>query len=80
MQGLKSATWSEALTAAKDALLKFKGSELRFIAGKLADAESLIALKANTRHLSYLSQVALLGLWLPWVMTHCMHILWRDVC
>ena len=46
LQGLQSASWEDALAAAKEALLKHKGNELRFIAGKLADAESLIALKA----------------------------------
>ena len=45
LQGFKSATWEEALTAAKDAMLKVKGNELRFIAGKLTDAETLIAAK-----------------------------------
>ena len=45
-QGLQSASWEDALAAAKEALLQHKGSELRFIAGKLADAESLISLKA----------------------------------
>ncbi|BDA50547.1 NADH dehydrogenase [ubiquinone] iron-sulfur protein 1, mitochondrial [Coccomyxa sp. Obi] len=42
---LESATWEEALVAAKDAISKVKGNEMSFIAGKLADAESLIALK-----------------------------------
>ena len=32
---------------AKGALSKAKGSEIQFIAGKLADAESLIALKVR---------------------------------
>lgn len=45
MQGLEGATWEEALVAAKDAISKVKGNEMSFIAGKLADAESLIALK-----------------------------------
>lgn len=46
LQGLlESATWEEALVAAKDAISKVKGNEMSFIAGKLADAESLIALK-----------------------------------
>lgn len=47
LQGLQSATWEEALAAAKGALSKAKGSEVQFIAGKLADAESLIALKVR---------------------------------
>ncbi|EIE20556.1 NADH:ubiquinone oxidoreductase 76 kDa subunit, partial [Coccomyxa subellipsoidea C-169] len=43
--GLESATWEEALLAAKAAISEVKGNEMSFIAGKLADAESLIALK-----------------------------------
>jgi len=45
VQGLEGATWEEAMVAAKDAISKVKGNEMSFIAGKLADAESLIALK-----------------------------------
>jgi NADH dehydrogenase (ubiquinone) Fe-S protein 1 len=51
MQGLQSASWEDALAAASAALGKFKGGELRFIAGKLADAESLISLKVCPRML-----------------------------
>lgn len=44
-EGLQSAQWEEALRAAADALGKVKGNEISFIAGKLADAETLIAAK-----------------------------------
>ena len=47
MQGLQSAQWEEALRAAADALGKVKGNEISFIAGKLADAETLIATKVS---------------------------------
>lgn len=47
LQGLESATWEEALRAAADALGKVKGNEISFIAGKLADAESLISAKVR---------------------------------
>lgn len=47
-QVLEPATWEEALVAAKGAISKVKGNEMSFIAGKLADAESLIALKVCT--------------------------------
>ena len=47
MQGLQSAQWEEALRAAADALGKVKGNEISFIAGKLADAETLIAAKVS---------------------------------
>ena len=44
-QGLEPVTWSHALDAVKVALAKVPGSEMKAIAGKLADAESLVALK-----------------------------------
>ena len=47
VQGLQSAQWEEALRAAADALGKVKGNEISFIAGKLADAETLIAAKVS---------------------------------
>lgn len=47
VQGLESATWEEAIKATADALGKVKGNEISFIAGKLADAESLMALKVS---------------------------------
>lgn len=50
MQGLQSAQWEEALRAAADALGKVKGNEISFIAGKLADAETLIAAKVSFQH------------------------------
>lgn len=53
-QGLESATWEEALVAAKAAISKVKGNEMSFIAGKLADAESLIALKVRM-HATFLA-------------------------
>ena len=48
MQGLESAQWEEALKATAEALGRVKGNEISFIAGKLADAESLIATKVGT--------------------------------
>jgi len=42
---LKPAKWHEALEAVKNAMGKVSGSEMKAIAGKLADAESLVALK-----------------------------------
>lgn len=42
---LKEATWPEALAAAAEGLTRVKGNEIRGIAGKLADAESMMALK-----------------------------------
>lgn len=43
--GLKPVSWSEALGAAAEALQGAKGNEIKAIAGKLADAESMLALK-----------------------------------
>lgn len=48
LQGLESAQWEEALKAIAEAMGKVKGNEISFIAGKLADAESLIATKVGT--------------------------------
>lgn len=45
MQGLERAHWADALTAVQAGLKGIKGNEMRAIAGKLADAESIIALK-----------------------------------
>ena len=45
VQALKPAQWREALQAAATALKSVKGNELRFIAGRLADLESMAALK-----------------------------------
>ena len=47
LQGLESAQWEEALRATAEALGRVKGNEISFIAGKLADAESLIAAKVG---------------------------------
>lgn len=47
MQGLESAQWEEAIKAIAEALGKVKGNEISFIAGKLADAETLIAAKVG---------------------------------
>lgn len=44
-KGLEPATWAEAFTAIKAAVGKAKGNEVKAIAGKLSDAESMIALK-----------------------------------
>ena len=42
---LASASWGDALAAGASALQGVKGNEIRAIAGKLADAESMVALK-----------------------------------
>lgn len=42
---LKSQTWSEALHVIRQRLQGVQGDQIRGIAGKLADAESMIALK-----------------------------------
>lgn len=47
VQGLKPAPWPEALKAVKKGLEQAKGNEIKAIAGKLADAESIMALKVN---------------------------------
>ena len=44
-QGLQQATWPEAMGAVAKAAAGLKGSQMRAIAGKLADAESMVALK-----------------------------------
>ncbi len=46
-QALRPAQWREALSAAAEALKSVKGNELRFIAGRLADLESMAALKVR---------------------------------
>lgn len=43
--GLEQATWREAFAAIKEAVSKASGNEIKAIAGKLADAESMIAVK-----------------------------------
>ena len=48
MQGLKPASWPEALQAVKKGLQNAKGNEIAAIAGKLADAESIMALKVHS--------------------------------
>ena len=55
VQGLESAQWEEALRATAEALGRVKGNEISFIAGKLADAESLIAAKVRcaTGHVTF---------------------------
>jgi NADH dehydrogenase (ubiquinone) Fe-S protein 1 len=44
-KGLQQATWPEAFAAIQKAVAGMKGGEMRAIAGKLADAESMVALK-----------------------------------
>lgn len=46
---LAPASWSDALAAAAEGLSKAQGNGLKAIAGKLADAESIIALKVTRR-------------------------------
>lgn len=48
-QGLQPAAWPEALDAVKSALEGVDGSEIKAISGKLADAESMIALKVGMK-------------------------------
>ena len=46
-QGLQPAAWADALAAVKKGLEGVKGDEIKAIAGKLADAESMVALKVR---------------------------------
>lgn len=43
--GLAPASWADAMAAIKQGLSGAKGNQIKAIAGKLADAESMIALK-----------------------------------
>lgn len=43
--GLQPSSWGDALAAVKEGLQGVQGSEIKAIAGKLADAESIIMLK-----------------------------------
>jgi NADH dehydrogenase (ubiquinone) Fe-S protein 1 len=43
--GLAPATWGEALGAIRSAASGLKGNQFKAIAGKLADAESMVAMK-----------------------------------
>jgi len=45
LQGLQQATWPEAFAAVQRAASRLQGSEMRAVAGKLADAESMVCLK-----------------------------------
>jgi hypothetical protein len=45
VQGLQQATWPEAFAAIRKAAAAVKGSEMRAVAGRLADAESMVTLK-----------------------------------
>lgn len=55
MQGLAPAAWPDALAAVKRGLEGAKGNEIRAIAGKLADAESMVLLKVNLSSLRFRS-------------------------
>uniref|UniRef100_A0A7S2QTI8 NADH dehydrogenase subunit 11 n=1 Tax=Chlamydomonas chlamydogama TaxID=225041 RepID=A0A7S2QTI8_9CHLO len=44
-KGLQPATWAEAFAAIKEGLAKAKGNEIKAVAGKLTDAETLISVK-----------------------------------
>lgn len=48
-QGLERAQWIDAFEAIRQALEGVKGNEIRAVAGKLADAEAIIALKVLAR-------------------------------
>ncbi|KXZ47011.1 hypothetical protein GPECTOR_39g505 [Gonium pectorale] len=50
-KGLQPATWSEALLAAASALSSVPGSAIKAVAGRLADAESMVALMDLMRRL-----------------------------
>lgn len=45
LNGLEASTWGEAFAAIQAAASGVKGSEMKAIAGKLADAESMLVLK-----------------------------------
>lgn len=45
--GLQPATWGEALSAVAAASKGLRGTQLKAVAGKLADAESMVALKVG---------------------------------
>lgn len=44
-KGLANASWAEALSAVQAALGNAKGDEIKAIAGKLTDAETMVAVK-----------------------------------
>lgn len=46
---LKAQTWTEALHAIQQRVQGVQGDQIRGIAGKLADAESMIALKVGSQ-------------------------------
>lgn len=48
-EGYQSVLWPDALKAVADGLKGIKGSEMKAIAGKLADAEAMVALKVSTQ-------------------------------
>lgn len=56
---LAPASWSDALTAAANGIKKAQGNSLKAIAGKLADAESIIALKVCTKTFNSLFEIVL---------------------
>lgn len=45
LQGLQQASWPEAFAAIARAASKVAGHEMRVVAGRLADAESMVLLK-----------------------------------
>lgn len=53
---LKSQTWTEALHTIKERLQGVQGDQIRGIAGKLADAESMIAMKVRQEQLKFVQQ------------------------
>lgn len=61
LQGLKPASWPDALAAVKKGLEGTKRNEIKAIAGKLADAESMVALKVCFQFIMQLSCNLYLG-------------------
>jgi NADH dehydrogenase/NADH:ubiquinone oxidoreductase subunit G len=52
--GLAPATWQQALEAVAVKVSEAKGNEIKAVAGKLADAESMVAMKVRTPVASFL--------------------------
>ena len=52
-KGYQSVLWPDALKAVADGLKDVKGNEMKAIAGKLADAEAMVALKVALLRLAF---------------------------
>lgn len=53
-EGYKSVLWPDALKAVAEGLKGVKGNEMKAIAGKLADAEAMVALKVRFFPMKYM--------------------------